>query len=124
VTRRILIAERDAGMQACLKFLMEREGHVVEVVGDGQAAMDRAAEAPPDLALITVDLEKCDGYDLCRSFRADPALAKTKIIMVTARASAVDRDKGMALGADDYVGKPFANADLVARVREVLDGGD
>ena len=121
--QRVLIAERDSSMQACLRFLMEREGFTVQVVGDGEAALAAITATQPDLALVAVDLEKRDGYDLCQCCRADPDLASMKILMVTAKARAVDRDKGLALGADDYLGKPFANTNLVAKVRALLASG-
>jgi len=123
MAHRILIAESDTGMQACLRFLMEREGHVVEVVGDGEAALAAMTARPPDLTLLAVDLGKRDGYDLCQTCRNAPDLTAMKVVMVTARTRTVDRDKGLALGADDYIAKPFSNADLVERVTALLAGG-
>lgn len=120
--RKILIAEADANMQAALGFLMERAGHGVTVVGDGVEALAQAKAEPPDLALLAVDLAGHDGYELCRLLRAEAATADIKISMVTSRARNVERDKALALGADAYITKPFANADLLAEIAALLEG--
>lgn len=75
----------------------------------------------PDLVLLGVGLPDRDGYDVCESLRADAACRDAKVVMVTAKAGAVDREKGLAVGADAYVTKPFATRDLVATVRHLLD---
>ena len=120
--RDILIAEREANMQACLRFLVEREGHRARTVKDGAEALAAVDEAVPDLVLLAVDLDKHDGYELCRLLRADARCQDIKIAMVTSRARVIERDKALALGADDYITKPFANEDLVAAVRGLLEG--
>ncbi len=123
MTTKVLIADREANMQACLRFLMEREGHDVRVVKDGAEALLAIDEDVPDLALLAVDLEKRDGFDICRELRADERCGGIKIMMVTAKARIIERDKAMALGADDFLTKPFANEELLAGVRALLEGG-
>jgi DNA-binding response OmpR family regulator len=120
MTRHVLIAEREASMQACLRFLMEREGYVARVVKDGAEVLDAIDDAVPDLVLLSVELDRHDGFELCRLLRADGRCGQLMILMVTAKARDIEREKAMALGADDYLTKPFANDDLMARVRHLL----
>jgi len=117
----VLIAESQANLRLSLSYLMERQGYRTIEVEDGAAVAERVAADAPDLVLIGVDMENRSGFDLCQSFRNDPACRAMKIIFVTSKARAVERDKGMALGADAYITKPFANADLLATVKGVLE---
>jgi len=116
----VLIAENQANLRLSLCYLMERQGYRIIEAEDGAAAAERVAADAPDLVLIGVDMENRSGFDLCQSFRNDPACRAMKIIFVTSKARAVERDKGMSLGADAYITKPFANADLLATVKGVL----
>ena len=78
----------------------------------------------PDLVLLDVMLPRRDGYDVCRAIRANPAWRDVKVIMLTARGRDLDRRKGLELGADDYVTKPFSTREIVERVRRLLGAGD
>jgi DNA-binding response OmpR family regulator len=120
MTRHVLIAEREANMQACLRFLMEREGYVTRVVKDGAEVLAAIDDAVPDLVLLSVELDRYDGFELCRLLRIDGRCAQLMILVVTAKARDIEREKAMALGADDYMTKPFANDDLMTRVRNLL----
>ena len=90
------------------------------VVQDGEAVLRAIAEEPPDLLLLDVMMPHRSGYDVCQTIRADPALNRVRIVMLTAKGRDVERTKGLALGADDYVTKPFSTREVVARVREIL----
>jgi DNA-binding response OmpR family regulator len=81
------------------------------------------AAAPPDLVLLDVMMPKRDGYDVCQTIRANPDWAGVRIIMLTAKGREVEREKGMALGADDYITKPFSTREVVERVRRHLGDG-
>ena len=120
MAKTVLIAENEANLRFSLCYLMERQGYRVIEAEDGATAVGRVAADAPDLVLIGVDMENRSGFDLCQSFRNDPARRMMKIIFVTSKARAVERDKGMSLGADAYITKPFANADLLTTVRDVL----
>jgi len=101
--------------------LLEGEGFAVDKVTTGTQALERLAQAAPDLVLLDVMIPEKSGYDVCREIRrSDPV---TPIIMLTAKGQEVDRVVGLELGADDYVVKPFGASELVARIRAVLRRG-
>lgn len=112
---KILLAEDDVRLARAVKRVFEEEMHNVEGVGDGQAALDRAATSEFDVMVLDVMLPKLDGFDVCRRMRA--AGVQTPVLMLTARTDVVDRVKGLDAGADDYMVKPFAVTELLARVR-------
>lgn len=119
MSRRVLIAEDDAGIVASLEFIMGRCGFEVLVAGDGQAALDAYAAFRPDLVVLDLMLPRVSGLDVCRRIREVDGTTP-KILMLTARGSQADRDRGFEAGADDYVVKPFATQDLMRRAREML----
>jgi DNA-binding response OmpR family regulator len=119
---RILIVDDEPNIVVPLEFLMRREGYEVEVAGDGQAALDAVAARAPDLVILDVMLPRMSGFDVCRRLRADPRAAGVRILMLTAKGRDAEMEKGLGLGADAYVTKPFSTRDLVARVRALLGG--
>jgi DNA-binding response OmpR family regulator len=118
----VIIADDDPNIVLSLEFLMRRAGHEVRVAHDGEAVLAAVAEAVPDLVLLDVMMPKRNGYDVCDALRADPACRDLRIIMLTARGQAVERTKGLALGADAYVTKPFSTREVVDLVSETLAG--
>jgi|RhiMethySRZTD1v2_1073278.scaffolds.fasta_scaffold16308_7 DNA-binding response OmpR family regulator len=118
---RILLVEDDADIALSLRNKLEREGgYEVEVVGDGATGLARAAEQPPELVVLDVNLPGMDGFEVCRRLRKAPATAAVPVIMLTARIGEDDRVRGLDLGADDYITKPFSPKEALARVRAVL----
>jgi len=118
---RILLVEDDADIALSLRTKLEREGgYDVEVVGDGPSGLARATEAPPELVVLDVNLPGMDGFEVCRRLRKTPATAAVPVIMLTARIGEDDRVRGLDLGADDYITKPFSPKEALARVRAVL----
>jgi DNA-binding response OmpR family regulator len=117
VAARILIAEDDRKQADVVRRFLDRDGHTTAVVHDGAAAVDEALRNPPDLVVLDLMLPAVDGLEVCRAVRA---AQDVPIIIVTARATEDDVLLGLALGADDYVVKPFSPRELVARVRTVL----
>ena len=115
--QRILVVDDDANVAEVVERYLRLEGYVVETVGDGRTALDRALADPPDLVVLDLMLPGMDGLTVCRRLRA---LAPVPVIMLTARGDEADRVLGLELGADDYVSKPFSPKELVARVRAVL----
>ena len=103
-----------------LRHLMSKAGYEVLHAGDGEEALAIAESAAPDLILLDVMIPKRDGYDVCQSIRAMPDLKKTRIIMLTAKGLEVEMEKGLALGADAYLTKPFSTKELVATVQSLL----
>lgn len=122
MSKSVLIVDDEASIVLSLRHLMQREGYDVRVAGDGEAALAEVAAAPPDLILLDVMIPKRDGYDVCQAIRANPAWSALKIVMVTAKGREVEAEKGLALGADAYVTKPFSTRDLAQQVRDLLGG--
>jgi DNA-binding response OmpR family regulator len=116
----ILVVDDEPNIVCSLEFLMKQAGYRVRVAGDGSAALAAIAEEKPDLLLLDTMLPKRDGFDVCQTIRANPDWAGIRIIMLTARGRDVERDKGIALGADEYVTKPFSTREIVERVRRLL----
>jgi DNA-binding response OmpR family regulator len=120
MTTRVLIADDEPNIVISLEFLMQREGHAVSVARDGDAALAAIVNERPDLVLLDVMMPGRSGFDVCQAVRADPALAGIKIVLLTAKGRDTDVTKGLALGADAYVTKPFSTRELAAKVRELL----
>jgi two-component system response regulator MprA len=115
---RILVVEDDARLAATLERVLVAEGHGVEVVGDGLLALRRAREQPFDVVVLDIMLPSLDGVAVCRRLRA--ASATLPILLLTALGGTDERVKGLDAGADDYLVKPFAYEELLARVRALL----
>jgi DNA-binding response OmpR family regulator len=117
----ILIADDDPNIVLALRFLMEKEGYQVRVATDGDAALAAIVRHRPDLVVLDVMMPRRNGFDVCAAVRADPQLAGTRIIMLTAKGLDRERSRGLDAGADDYVTKPFATRDVLKRVRQLID---
>ena len=124
MTHIVLVVEDEPNIVDSLSFLMKQAGLTVQVARDGDAALRFMESRVPDLVLLDVMLPRRDGYDVCRAIRANPAWREVKVIMLTARGRDLDRRKGLELGADDYVTKPFSTREIVERVRRLLGAGD
>ena len=122
MAKRILIADDEPNIVLSLEFLMRRAGYEVEKVADGEAALEAVRRAPPDLILLDVMMPRRDGFEVCQEIRRDPALAGVRVAMLTAKGREVEREKGMALGADTYITKPFATQEVIDTVRSLLEG--
>jgi len=120
VSKRVLIAEDEESIVASLEFLMRQCGYDTHVARDGEAALRTASRIRPDLVLLDIMLPGRSGFEVCRAIRGDASLKATRILMLTARGAAADAQRGMREGADDYVTKPFATRDLVARAQALL----
>ncbi|MFT7060380.1 MAG: DNA-binding response OmpR family regulator [Pseudorhodobacter sp.] len=117
---KILVVEDEDNIALALDYLLTREGYAHDRVANGAAALPRIRETHPDLVLLDVMLPEMSGYEICQGVRMDPALTDVKILMMTARGSAIERRKGMALGADGFITKPFELKELRAEVRRLL----
>lgn len=117
---RVLIVEDDTDIAALIAHYLEKAGHTPETVGDGSEALARAADSPPDLAILDVMLPSLSGLDVCRALRAREQTSALPILMLTARGEESERILGLDVGADDYMTKPFSPNELLARVRALL----
>ena len=117
---RILVVEDEDNIATALEFLILREGYDHDRVASGAEALPRIRDTHPDLVLLDVMLPEVSGYEICEGIRMDPALADVKVLMMTARGSAVERRKGLERGADGFISKPFELKDLRAEVRRLL----
>ena len=120
MTKKILIADDEQNIVISLEFLMKREGFAVCIANDGQEALDKVRSESPDLVLLDVMMPRKNGYEVCQEIRADAGLQGTRILMLTAKGRETEVTKGLAMGADAYMTKPFSTRDLVQKVRELL----
>jgi two-component system, OmpR family, alkaline phosphatase synthesis response regulator PhoP len=120
VSASILVADDEPNIVLSLEFLLKQAGFRVRTVSDGEAALAAIAQEPPDLVLLDVMIPGRDGYAVCQEIRGNPAWRDMRIIMLTARGGEIQREKGLSLGADEYVTKPFSTRELVERIRRML----
>ncbi len=118
--KKILIADDEPNIVVSLEFLMKQRGYVVRIANNGEDALNAIGEFAPDLILLDVMMPRMSGYDLCQKVRENPAWQGIKIIMLSAKGRDIEVTKGMAVGADAYVTKPFSTKDLIAKVRDML----
>jgi DNA-binding response OmpR family regulator len=116
----VLVADDEPNIVLSLEFILKQAGYRVRVASDGEAALAAIGEEPPDLLVLDAMMPRRDGFDVCETIRANPAWASVRILMLTAKGSDTERNKGLALGADDYLSKPFSNREVVERVRQLL----
>ena len=119
----ILVIEDEADLREVLAYNFTREGFQVSTAANGTEGLRLAREKKPDLILLDLMLPDLDGLEVCRRVRAEPDLATTAIIVVTAKGEETDIVIGLGIGADDYVAKPFSVKELIARARAVLRRG-
>jgi DNA-binding response OmpR family regulator len=117
---RILIVDDEPNIVLALEILMKREGYEIRTVGDGERAVEVAEAFRPDLILLDVMMPRMDGFEVCQRIRADASLKDISIVMLTAKGREVEREKGLALGADLYITKPFSTREVVRKVKEML----
>ena len=117
---KVLVVDDEPNIVLSLEFLMQQAGFEVVTAEDGESALARVEEGPPDLVLLDISLPGISGFDVLERLRGDPTHARLPIIMLTAHGREVEREKGLARGADDYVTKPFSTQALVEKVKSLL----
>ena len=122
--KKILIVDDEPSIIVALQFLMEQNGYETLVAFSGEEAMETVARHRPDLILLDIMLPVVNGFEVCQRVRENPEWKDIRIVLVTALGSDINVTKGLDLGADAYVTKPFANVDLVAKVKELLECRD
>ncbi|THF65543.1 response regulator [Pseudothauera nasutitermitis] len=120
MTKKILIVDDEQNIVISLEFLMKREGYEVSVASDGEEAVARIRAEQPDLVLLDVMMPKKGGFEVCQEVKSDAALKGVRILMLTAKGRDTEVAKGLAMGADAYMTKPFSTKDLVEKVRGLL----
>ncbi|MFD1796197.1 response regulator transcription factor [Paracoccus aurantiacus] len=119
---RVMVIEDEENIAIALDFLLTRDGHDHSRLATGAGAIEAVRVAQPDLVLLDVMLPEVSGYQIVQDLRADPMLKGVRVLMMTARGSAMERRKGLALGADGFIAKPFELAELRAEMARVLEG--
>jgi DNA-binding response OmpR family regulator len=120
MAKKILIVDDEPNIVISLEFLMKKEGFEVAVANDGDEALAMVASFNPDMLLLDVMMPKKSGFEVCEALRADSQRAGLKIVMLTAKGRDTEMAKGLAIGADAYVTKPFSTKELVDKVKEML----
>jgi DNA-binding response OmpR family regulator len=121
MVKEILIVDDEPNVVVPIQFLMEQQGYRVMIAERGEDALDLIYHYKPDLVILDIMLPGMDGYEVCEIVRLNPNYRDVKIIFLTAKGREVEIAKGLALGADAYITKPYSNAALVAKVKELLE---
>jgi DNA-binding response OmpR family regulator len=117
----VLLAEDDEDVRALAELVLRREGYEVTAVSDGQAALDAAADRTPSVAVLDVSMPRMDGLETARRLRERAEMRDVPIMLLTARVTEADRERGREAGVDAQLDKPFSPAVLAERVRELLE---
>jgi two-component system alkaline phosphatase synthesis response regulator PhoP len=123
MARSVLVVDDEPNIVLSLEFLMRQAGYDVRVARDGESALKAIEDSPPALVLLDVMMPKRDGFDVCQAIRANPKWKGVRVILLTAKGRDIEREKGMALGADDYITKPFSTRDVMQKVKQMLPPG-
>jgi DNA-binding response OmpR family regulator len=118
--KKVLIAEDEPNIVVSLEFLLEQSGYEIRTVGDGEEALRVAREFRPDLLLLDIMLPLRNGFQVCQLIREAPELASMKIVMLTAKGRDTEVAKGLAVGADAYITKPFATRELLDTIQRLV----
>jgi DNA-binding response OmpR family regulator len=123
MARSVLVVDDEPNIVLSLEFLMRQAGYDVRVARDGESALKAIEDSPPALVLLDVMMPKRDGFDVCQAIRANPKWKGVRVVLLTAKGRDIEREKGMALGADDYITKPFSTRDVMQKVKQMLPPG-
>jgi len=118
--KKILIVDDEPNIVISLEFLMKKEGFEIAIANDGEDALAKVDSFGPDLVLLDVMMPRKSGFEVCEALRADPARSGLKIVMLTAKGRDTEVAKGLAIGADAYMTKPFSTKELLAMVKSML----
>ncbi|MCU7812770.1 MAG: response regulator [Candidatus Thiodiazotropha sp. (ex Notomyrtea botanica)] len=122
--KKILIVDDEPNIVLSVEFLMKRSGYDVVTAMDGQQALDLLAEVKPDLMILDVMMPRKNGFEVCTEVRADQQFLKLPILMLSAKGREAEVKKGLSMGADAYITKPFSTHELVEKVSELLQHKD
>jgi DNA-binding response OmpR family regulator len=117
----ILAVDDEPNILMSIEFILDMEGYEVHTARDGDDALDVAERVRPDLILLDINMPRKDGYEVCRILRKSENISGTKVIMLTAKGQTLERKKGLEVGADEYVTKPFSADELLSAIRTCLE---
>ena len=120
MSKTVLIVDDEEYIVTSLEYVMKSAGYEVVVAYDGEQAIEKIKATAPDLLILDVMMPKLDGFEVYEKIRANPLWESIRIIMLTAKGRDSERDKGISLGADAYMTKPFSTRDILERVTELL----
>lgn len=123
MSRKILIADDEPNIVAAIEFLLQQSGYEVHIARNGEEALERVEACVPDLVVLDVMMPLKSGYEVCRRIRELAGLRHIKIIMLSAKGRDAEVSKGLAIGADLYITKPFSTRELIAKIKGLLDQG-
>ena len=118
--KKVLIVDDEPNLTRSIAFILRKEGYDIEVASNGEEAMEKAWKVKPSLILLDIMMPKKNGYEVCQEIREAPELKDMYVIMLTAKGQEVDREKGMGVGADEFITKPFSPNQIVQRVNAIL----
>ena len=124
MSRRILIVDDEPNIVTSLEFLMRESSYEVRVARDGEEALRRVESFRPDLILLDVMMPQRSGFEVCQKIRENPAFRDVKIVVLTAKGRELEKNRGLDLGANAYVTKPFSTKELMSTVRGLLHAVD
>lgn len=119
---KIMIVDDDAFVRRPLEFIFQQEGFLPITAEDGEECLRLVEQDPPDLIFLDVMMPGRDGFDVCKTLKSDPRFADIPIVLLSARGREHDRERGLSLGAEDFMTKPYSPSELIRRVREIVTG--
>ncbi|MFZ2950755.1 MAG: response regulator [Desulfuromonadaceae bacterium] len=117
----ILAVDDEPNILLSIEFILDMEGYEVHTAHDGEEALEVAGRIRPDVILLDINMPRKDGYEVCRILREREDMAGTKVIMLTAKGQTLEKKKGLEMGADEYVTKPFSAEDLLQKIRACIE---
>ncbi len=120
IGKKVLIVDDEPNIVLSLEFLMKKAGYSVATAADGEDALEQIKHAVPDLVLLDINIPKGNGYEVCQEIRSNPDCKEVRVVMLTAKGRDIEREKGLAVGADDYITKPFSTQEVVDLVHRLL----
>ena len=118
--RKILVVDDDAFIRKPLEFILRREGYDPTMAADGTECLEKLAAERPDLIILDVMMPGRDGFEMCKTIKREAQYAEIPIILLSARGQEHDKERGLCLGAADFMTKPYSPSDLLRRLRELL----
>lgn len=119
--KKILIADDEPYILRSLSFVLKKEGFDVEIACNGEEALEKAQQSNPKILFLDVMMPIKDGYKVCKKLKSNPETKDIYIIMLTAKGQIIDKEKGLAIGADEYITKPFAPREIVNKVKKIME---